>query len=194
MLGTLFAGFLITTSFGVTVSGASVLGWVLFVVALIACMAFCATINVSIEFVAYRRLRRAPKLAPLITAVGMSFVLLFFGLRWNGSGAEEQLGERAPAGACGLRRRPDRAQAVRRHRHDGPAAAADELDRDQDPDRQGDAGSGPGPGRGPAHGHQRQPDHLVHVRPGWCAGRRGRADVPAGHRDDPVRPRLPASA
>ncbi len=86
MIGTLFAGFLITTVFGTVVSGASAGGWVLFVVALIGCMAFCATINVSIEFVAYRRLRRAPKLAPLITAVGMSFVLLFFGLLWNGSG------------------------------------------------------------------------------------------------------------
>ena len=35
-----------------------------------------ASINVTIEFLAYRRLRRAPKLAPLITAVGMSFILL----------------------------------------------------------------------------------------------------------------------
>jgi branched-chain amino acid transport system permease protein len=86
MMGTLFAGFVITTVFGTTTSGASVGGWILFLFALIACMTFCASINVSIEFVAYRRLRRAPKLAPLITAVGMSFVLLFFGLLWNGSG------------------------------------------------------------------------------------------------------------
>jgi branched-chain amino acid transport system permease protein len=48
-------------------------------------MAFCATINVTIERFAYRRLRRAPKLAPLITAVGVSFILQFIGLRWNGS-------------------------------------------------------------------------------------------------------------
>lgn len=85
MLGTLFSGFVITTIFGVTKSGASVGGWVIFIVALLGCMAFCGGINVAIEFVAYRRLRNAPKLAPLITAVGMSFVLLFVGLLWNGS-------------------------------------------------------------------------------------------------------------
>ncbi len=39
----------------------------------------------AIEFFAYRRLRRAPKLAPLITAVGMSFILQNIGLHWNGS-------------------------------------------------------------------------------------------------------------
>jgi branched-chain amino acid transport system permease protein len=48
-------------------------------------MAFGATINVLIERLAYRRLRNAPKLAPLITAVGMSFLLNFIGLKWNGS-------------------------------------------------------------------------------------------------------------
>ena len=42
-------------------------------------------INVGIEFIAYRRLRRAPKLAPLITAVGMCFILQCVGLLLNGS-------------------------------------------------------------------------------------------------------------
>ena len=37
------------------------------------------------ELFAYRRLRRAPKLAPLITAVGLSFVFQNIGLKWNGS-------------------------------------------------------------------------------------------------------------
>ena len=37
--------------------------------------AFGAVINSSIEFVAYRRLRSAPRLAVLITAVGMSFIV-----------------------------------------------------------------------------------------------------------------------
>jgi branched-chain amino acid transport system permease protein len=52
---------------------------------MVATMAFCGGINVGIEFLAYRRLRRAPKLAPLITAVGVSFVLQNIGLKWNGS-------------------------------------------------------------------------------------------------------------
>jgi len=38
-------------------------------------MAVTATINVTIERLAYRPLRNAPKLAPLISAIGMSFVL-----------------------------------------------------------------------------------------------------------------------
>jgi branched-chain amino acid transport system permease protein len=37
-----------------------------------------------IERVAYRPLRAAPKLAPLITAVGFSFILENVGLLWNG--------------------------------------------------------------------------------------------------------------
>jgi branched-chain amino acid transport system permease protein len=85
MLGTLFAGFMIGTVFGQHAPGATLLGWGTLVVSLIACAVFCASINVTIEFLAYRRLRRAPKLAPLITAVGMSFILQWVGLRWNGS-------------------------------------------------------------------------------------------------------------
>ena len=42
------------------------------------------TLNVLIEKVAYRPLRSAPKLAPLITAVGMSFILQNVGLLWKG--------------------------------------------------------------------------------------------------------------
>jgi branched-chain amino acid transport system permease protein len=40
---------------------------------------------VMIERVAYRPLRSAPKLAPLITAVGMSFVLQNVGILWIGA-------------------------------------------------------------------------------------------------------------
>ena len=43
--------------------------------ALLAAMAFCGALNVAIERIAYRPLRNAPKLAPLITAIGMSFLL-----------------------------------------------------------------------------------------------------------------------
>ena len=42
---------------------------------LIVIMVMFAAINVTIELVAYRRLRRAPRLAALITAVGMSFIV-----------------------------------------------------------------------------------------------------------------------
>jgi branched-chain amino acid transport system permease protein len=42
---------------------------------LIVIMVMFAVINSTIELVAYRRLRRAPRLAALITAVGMSFIV-----------------------------------------------------------------------------------------------------------------------
>ena len=43
-------------------------------------MAFGSTVNVLVELIGYRRLRNAPRLAPLITAVGMSFILQNVGL------------------------------------------------------------------------------------------------------------------
>src|SRR3954466_3030467 len=42
--------------------------------------AFCGLLNVTIERLAYRPLRNAPRLAPLITAIGMSFILQDIGL------------------------------------------------------------------------------------------------------------------
>jgi branched-chain amino acid transport system permease protein len=42
---------------------------------LVVIMIAFAMVNASIEFVAYRRLRRAPRLTALITAVGMSFII-----------------------------------------------------------------------------------------------------------------------
>jgi branched-chain amino acid transport system permease protein len=47
-------------------------------------MVVCAAVNVTIERVAYRPLRHAPRLAPLITAVGMSFVLEGIMFLWRG--------------------------------------------------------------------------------------------------------------
>jgi len=63
----------------------SVFGLVIgLLVTLIAAMIACGLMNVMIERVAYRPLRNAPKLAPLITAVGMSFILQNVGLLWKG--------------------------------------------------------------------------------------------------------------
>jgi branched-chain amino acid transport system permease protein len=46
---------------------------------------FCATVNVSIDRLVYKPLRRAPKLAPLVSAIGVSFVLMNVGLLWGGA-------------------------------------------------------------------------------------------------------------
>ncbi len=53
-------------------------------VTLVVAMFGAGILNVLIEKVAYRPLRSAPKLAPLITAVGMSFILQNVGLLWKG--------------------------------------------------------------------------------------------------------------
>jgi branched-chain amino acid transport system permease protein len=53
-------------------------------VTLVVAMLASGTLNVMIERVAYRPLRSAPKLAPLITAVGFSFILQNVGLLWLG--------------------------------------------------------------------------------------------------------------
>jgi len=71
----LFASSLIASTFSLDEnSGAFVILGSLAAVFLIA-MAFGALVNSTIEFVAYRRLRSAPRLAVLITAVGMSFIV-----------------------------------------------------------------------------------------------------------------------
>jgi len=58
------------------------------VVAMLLAMIATGTLNVMIERVAYRPLRNAPKLAPLITAVGFSFILQNVGILWRGSSQE----------------------------------------------------------------------------------------------------------
>ena len=51
---------------------------------LIISMITCGVLNAMIERVGYRPLRNAPKLAPLITAVGFSFILQNVGILWLG--------------------------------------------------------------------------------------------------------------
>ena len=50
-------------------------GWLLLIVSLLAAIVVCSLLNFTIEKVAYRPLRNAPRLAPLITAMGMSLLL-----------------------------------------------------------------------------------------------------------------------
>jgi branched-chain amino acid transport system permease protein len=51
---------------------------------LVVTMVACGVLNAMIERVGYRPLRSAPKLAPLITAVGFSFILQNVGILWLG--------------------------------------------------------------------------------------------------------------
>lgn len=83
MLGS-FVSFSFWSTLGLTLAskGAGLLFGLL--LTLIVAMVACGGLNVMIERVAYRPLRNAPKLAPLITAVGFSFILQNVGLEWLG--------------------------------------------------------------------------------------------------------------
>ena len=50
-------------------------GWVLLIISMVLASIAAAALNFAIEKIAYRPLRNAPKLAPLITAIGMSILL-----------------------------------------------------------------------------------------------------------------------
>lgn len=50
-------------------------GWLMLLIALVIASVVSACLNFAIEKVAYRPLRNSPKLAPLITAIGMSILL-----------------------------------------------------------------------------------------------------------------------
>lgn len=83
MLTGVLASFILITILGQTTP--SLVGFVALAVALLITMAGGAGLNMAAERAAYRRLRRAPRLAPLITAVGLSFIYQQIGLKWNGS-------------------------------------------------------------------------------------------------------------
>src|ERR671915_28529 len=69
----------ITDDSGVLIKTAGV------VIALVVAMVVCGLLGVGIERVAYKPLRNSPRLAVLITAIGMSFILQNVGLIWKGS-------------------------------------------------------------------------------------------------------------
>jgi branched-chain amino acid transport system permease protein len=85
MIGT-FICITIFDQFGITASSAptgfSLIG--LLLLALVGSMLICAVLGVVIERVAYRPLRNAPRLAPLISAIGVSLILEDVGKLWKG--------------------------------------------------------------------------------------------------------------
>ncbi len=50
-------------------------GWIILIIAMLIACVVAATLNFVIEKVAYKPLRNSPRLAPLITAIGMSILL-----------------------------------------------------------------------------------------------------------------------
>ncbi len=85
MIGSLVS-IVILGAFGITSTsqptGIALVG--LLVVACLGSMLVCAVLGVVIERVAYRPLRNAPRLAPLISAIGVSLILEDVGKLWKG--------------------------------------------------------------------------------------------------------------
>ena len=75
MWGSMFAVTIGVSTFGLDGSQSGLTTSGLLLLTLVCAMALCGTGNVIIERLVYRPLRNAPKLAPLITAIGMSFIL-----------------------------------------------------------------------------------------------------------------------
>jgi branched-chain amino acid transport system permease protein len=88
MLGT-FMVITLLGVFGITSDAAPQgLSWGLVGVLALACigsMLFCAILGVIIERIAYRPLRNAPRLAPLISAIGVSLILQDSAKLWKGN-------------------------------------------------------------------------------------------------------------
>lgn len=60
---------------GMQESSPNMPGWLMLIIATLIAMVVAAVLNYTIEKLAYRPLRNSPRLAPLITAIGMSILL-----------------------------------------------------------------------------------------------------------------------
>jgi branched-chain amino acid transport system permease protein len=83
MIGS-FVAYSLMGTIGLTVATGNLALFFGLLLILLVAMVTCGTINAMIERVGYRPLRNAPRLAPLITAVGFSFILQNVGLLWLG--------------------------------------------------------------------------------------------------------------
>jgi branched-chain amino acid transport system permease protein len=84
MMGAFFAASFVTL-LGVSSTSS---GWIIVAalfLTLLASMAFSGSLNLVIDRLTYKRLRSAPRLAPLIAAIGVSFILQNVAIYWKGS-------------------------------------------------------------------------------------------------------------
>ena len=143
---------------------------------LLVAMVASGVLNMMIERVAYRPLRNAPKLAPLITAVGFSFILQNVGLLWRG-GSQQGIvdlikSQKELFNVAGISVTNGDALAIA---VTVPLVLLDDRVHRPEPAGQGDARDRAGPRGRPADGHQCRHDDLGDVHHRRDARRRGRA-------------------
>ena len=158
--------------------------WLLLTLMVLGAMVGCAVLGVAIERFAYRPLRDAPRIAPLISALGVSFFLansfqLMFGAQQFDYGIFNLDG--GSLFLKGFDIGNVHVPLIRDH-HDplGLRAHARALAaRDPDAHRQGDARDLLRPRGGGHDGHRHRPRDRVHVRVGSALAGRRRRDVRA---------------
>lgn len=77
-------------------AGGAATTWGGIVLLVAGCGVFCGLVNVAVDRIVYRPLRNAPKLAPLVSAIGVSFIFMNIGLFWIGP-ADRSFPELLPA-------------------------------------------------------------------------------------------------
>jgi branched-chain amino acid transport system permease protein len=87
MVGGMISATVALQGFGISAQESPGIGLLIpaMLAALVAAMVGCGVLNVTIERIAYRPLRSAPRLAPLITAIGVSFILENIVIIWKGT-------------------------------------------------------------------------------------------------------------
>jgi branched-chain amino acid transport system permease protein len=71
----LMVGALVSWSVVTALADSGLPGWALLAISVVVAIVVCSVLNFVVEKLAYRPLRNAPRLAPLITAMGMSLLL-----------------------------------------------------------------------------------------------------------------------
>ena len=84
MLGGMIVITLISEVFGLTPSDSGLVIWSSIVATFAIAVVACGLINTTVERIAYKPLRGAPRLVPLITAIAMSFILQNVAIAWKG--------------------------------------------------------------------------------------------------------------
>jgi branched-chain amino acid transport system permease protein len=85
MLGGMISITMIGEVFGLKAGDAALTIWPAIIATLAIAMVGCGLINATVERIAYKPLRGAPRLVPLITAIAMSFILQNIAIAWKGS-------------------------------------------------------------------------------------------------------------
>jgi len=87
MIGGMISASIALEGFGMSTDASPAFGTLVaaILVSLVVATLGCGLLNVTIERLAYKPLRNAPRLAPLITAIGVSFILENVAIIWKGT-------------------------------------------------------------------------------------------------------------